>query len=258
MRHNGKIGRLNNRPPPRRREVDIEDAVAWAFFDEQAHRANGGYEGRLSWSSRSGCGILALEDVRVQGSGVAGMLTSSSTPIDAETIVRFAEGMVDAWLLRHYALTGGRPAYDAAPWILAFDRRESPHRLPMPPGIKGLVENAAGAKFCRIEIYVDEGAVRRLRREYSNWIEALAALARILEGKLETMTVLPPGAPARPWIAERPLEDARRLGISDGTRDRIIAACRRGEAIAEVARLNALTHRQVKGILERHRTAQRS
>ena len=70
----------------RRRQIDIEDAVAWAFHDEQAHRANGGYEGRLSWPARSGCGICALGDIRVQGSGVAGMMTSSSTPAGARRL----------------------------------------------------------------------------------------------------------------------------------------------------------------------------
>ena len=108
-RHNTRARAANKASS--RRQVDVEDAASWAYATEKAHLAGGGYERRLYWPRRSGDGILALADVRVQGSGVAGMLSSATTPADAEVIVMTVDELDDPWLLRHHALTGGRPAW---------------------------------------------------------------------------------------------------------------------------------------------------
>jgi hypothetical protein len=85
------------------------------------------------------------------------------------------------------------------------------------------------------------------RAEYAVWWAALDALARDLAGKLESIGVLPPSAPRRPWAGDRELGNPKHLFREDGhaalhrpaKRDPVYAGARRSLPRAgEVRRVN--------------------
>jgi hypothetical protein len=57
--------------------------------------------------------------------------------------------------------------------------------------------------YCPLEWLPKPEAVLRDRAEYAVWRFALEALAHELAGKLESVTVLPPSAPAQPWAPKQ-------------------------------------------------------
>ena len=133
----------------------------------------------------------------------------------------------------------------------------------MPAHLTGFVAGdlAHGVgKHCRITIHGDDAELARLRRQYEHWHKSLGILAHRLKGKLETMTVMPPDAPRRPWTDElaqpegRAL-DGRRLDLTDGARRAIVEAVAGGELVTDVARRHLLTYDQVRRVLRAARAA---
>ncbi len=269
----GPVTRAVTRRPAGRaaakRTMDAEAAATWAYRDQRVAAWEGaplGYydAGAIFGGSGAGYSTLAALGVRVDGGWTAGLLYgggaarhchSDATAINA-TVAALARGDPAAGRAVFFnALTGERPAWRCAAFASGRGTDGRWHRLGPGMALEGeVVVEDDGAAWCPVRVYGGPATVALRRAEYAAWWRGLAALVVALEGRLNTIELVWPLAPRRPWETaprEPPAKGCRLLSATD--RAALFAAHDDGARPADLAARFGLKPKAVTDMLYAHR-----
>jgi hypothetical protein len=161
-------------------------------------------------------GLRRFADLEISGS--CGLLGDMGLEADELGAVRHALNTIVELVITHAKIRRRPPA--------GIDQPE-PKPLYAPNGrpsvmMKAVIEDLGGmpyetevstqatragsyreGSFCPLVYEPDPQSIVAERAEYAVWHAALRILAEGLSGRLETIAVLPPSAPERPWLGER-------------------------------------------------------
>lgn len=196
-----------------RRRLDIEDLLIWTYQKQLAGLIEGGGVGLheaerradgIEWAGSSADGVAAVQRIAVLGCRVdGGGYSHGDVHPDAETVntaVTLLGDDLDIGLVIMFATSGRRPEWfpgKKAEKVVERDAKGRP--VPLRDPRNGHVIKGKFRERWTIRPEVLDNA----RLLYTRWRDALAVLAKALQGRLSEHVVHGPAAPAKPWLEEK-------------------------------------------------------